>query len=123
MPAYVVQPQAYGPQHAVNLALNMVKSEHVMLLMGDNFVTGNLADLPVHTGVSIVLSEDTALHSLFAGRFVHESQLKNGTPTRWLGPLIFRPRDWYFGDDWVQCFKNAPAFTYFSCEAEDMGVL
>lgn len=120
---YVVQAVPRGPQDAVDIALNVLRSNRTMLLMGDNFIR----ELPsqFHTGLCTIRSSDTHLQPLVNGRFVYEDDVASMPMCdRWLGPLYFMPQFWHRGEsDWVMAFKDAPRFNYYTCEAEDMGTL
>lgn len=122
-PRYIIQPEASCPQQAVDLALDLVRTDHVMLLMGDNFIEQLPEDQ--FTGVSVTSKDDYALHPVYEGRFIYERNIPNIGTYRWLGPLIFMPEYWQRGaTDWVHAFPPlSPRFNYIKCQAEDMGAL
>lgn len=127
-PRMVVQTTAYGPTHALDLALDLraMSSNGVLLLMADNYIKewpfpGQLtsADWPK---LSVVASNDPALHPIDGEGFFTDDR---DSLIRWLGPLTFH-RDMYTPESksWLEAFDNI-AFdlhTVLPGQVEDMGV-
>lgn len=118
---YVLQPEAVGPCDAVDRALPLTRSSHVMLLMGDNY----LKDIP-HTYdemniLTVQDSEDTALHKVLNGKLVPNDYEWDA---RWLGPLTFERKKWRTGKaQWVDALRDITFTCVWDTDAQDMGVL
>lgn len=117
---YVVQPQATGPQHALDLALRCSHPDEEMyvLLMGDNYIAGDL-ELDERRTISVIISKDSDLHPItLDGRFTDDD-----TTRRWLGPVTFFRGDWVPGmSTWVDGFYDVH-FHLTHTDTEDMGTL
>lgn len=121
-PHIVVQLDAIGPTHALDLGLELTRSNRVMLLMADNFIKDWYDNAGYTPTVSVVLSNDHALHPISGdGFFIRDED----TLIRWLGPLTFH-KDMYTPEakSWVEAFDNIEfELLHHEGNVKDMGVV
>lgn len=122
---YVIQPEPKCPQEAVDRAMPLVQSEHVMLLMGDNYIE-EMPDFV--TSPSITITRDFRTHSLkglWNGSFWDLSEHPGGSPDAlWLGPIVFPKVKWREGHHTWTFALPTVKFTYIEATGiKDMGVL
>lgn len=119
-PHYVVQPEAVGPQEAVDRAIGLVRSSRVLLLMGDNFIPDldHIKD-SAHI-ITVTHRRDDALQPIHDGRFTYD---RESADAWWLGPLVFPTSAWTEGcRNWVEAFKYNK-FKTVEGHARDLGTL
>lgn len=120
-PHYVVQPDAIGPQDAVDRAFDLTTTHNIALLMGDNYFTNVpfMSDTP-WPSISVTYDHDEALQPLRDGRFV---PTHDDADAWWLGPLMFPRKQWLRGQStWVNAFGTI-RFSTFKGDTQDLGTL
>jgi len=109
-PLLVVQYKQDGVHRAMDLGMMLVElCDDVLLLMGDNYVPGDINLDGQDPFIFVRESTDAAL--TLVGREC----------TRWVGPVYF-PAAWHTfdADTWDVLFKTGP-FTHIHGHAKDMG--
>jgi len=120
-PRIVVQLDAIGPTHAVDLGLEVTKSHSIMLLMADNFIKHWRTNHGFAPSVCVTTSDDHALHPIDTDGFFTDDQHSR---IRWLGPLTFHKEMYTLeAKSWLEAFDNIQFTMHEQDGIEDMGVL